>query len=229
MSSGRNLRSNGVNLTLTALVFCLLATALLIFARSDIAKADGFTTNIGLYNDGGGKKLTVSGAPGVNSKIRLKDWQAVPGLSMTYRFKIVDEAAPVVVISSDGLCWEPPPDESKHVATCQVSFTGSNATIFSSLRIKGYDGNDRITVENDTTCSIANNFPLSVKIYGGAGNDTIDGGCGKDQLLGETDSDVLIGAGDNRQDSLDCGPEEDFYLPDTQDLLTSCEKFGLVL
>jgi Ca2+-binding RTX toxin-like protein len=60
-------------------------------------------------------------------------------------------------------------------------------------------------------------------VTGGAGDDFLDGERGADEILGGPGRDSVFSF-DRSADSVDCGPQQDFFLADANDDVTSCER-----
>jgi uncharacterized protein YkwD len=104
---------------------------------------------------------------------------------------------------------------TKNADTIDVTLSGSSikvagksfsAASVSQIVVVGEDGNDRITVGESIT--------KWTRLFGGAGNDTINGGGGVDNIYGGSGNDTLKGRGGNDViyggggggDSVDVGP-----------------------
>lgn len=83
-----------------------------------------------------------------------------------------------------------------HSVTVTASGFNKSFTNVNSISIDGRAGDDRITVDTRTT-DARRIAPLSAKIFGGIGNDTLIGGSGADTIDGGAGNDKLYGYGGN--------------------------------
>jgi Ca2+-binding RTX toxin-like protein len=99
---------------------------------------------------------------------------------------------------------------------------GEKDLILSNIEhVQGGKGDDHIT--GNSKNNILRGGKGDDVLIGGAGNDTLEAGAGTNNLSGGAGDDVLLAKND-RQDSLDGGPDDDDATTDVIDLITNVEN-----